>query len=262
MLLADLVPEDPAKLRLSQIDTRWSLVDRAHQGEGDVAAAARSELMIRYAGAVHHYLLRVSRDPEDAADLTQEFSLRFLRGDFRRADPKSGRFRNYVKAALLNLLADSRRKRKNQPQPLPGDGEWLADPTSATVEADAAFLECWRNEILRRAWDRLALHEDRTGQPFFTVLRFRSENPTLHSPEIAARLSAILQRSVNAGWVRQNLLRARDRFVDHVRAEVAHSLGNPSRDDLEDEMNDLGLQIYCRPERPLKSAEVQSPDDR
>ena len=68
-----------------------------------------------------------------------------------------------------------------------------------------------------------------------TVLRFRADHPTLRSHEMAGRLSVVLGREVNAGWVRQNLRRARDRFVELIRGEVAHSLGHPSREEVDED---------------------------
>ena len=200
--------DEPRKPSLSQIETRWSLILKAHQGQGDSATTARSELMIRYAGAVHRYLLRVTRDPDLAGDLGQEFALRFLRGDFHRVDPKRGRFRDYVKVAILNLLTDFRRRQRKQPRPLPGDGEALPEPSDDLSELDRQFLDCWRDEILSRAWDRLQRHQDQTGRPFFTVLRFRADHPELRSHEMAARLAEPLGKTVSAGWVRQNLARS------------------------------------------------------
>lgn len=244
---------------LSQIETRWSLVARAHRDEGDAANRARCELMVRYAGAVHRYLLRVARDPEVAADLTQEFALKFLRGDFRHSDPGRGRFRDYVKAAVHNLLADFRRRQKNQPRPLPAGGEWVDAPSGTPGGLDAEFLDCWRDEILNRAWDRLARHQDRTGRPFFTVLHFRAEHPALRSHEMAGRLADVLGKRVTAGWVRQNLLRARERFAEFARDEVSLSLGNPTDEALDEEMIDLGLWPYCRTGRVSRGATADRP---
>src|SRR5437867_9487672 len=90
--------------RLSKIATLWTVVFRAHEGGADSAQEARNRLMLRYSGAVYRYLLGAVRDPEAAGDLCQEFALRFLRGDFRRAAPERGRFRDYVKSALINLV--------------------------------------------------------------------------------------------------------------------------------------------------------------
>ena len=83
--------------RLSRIATRWTAVFRAHGDAPTQAEAARHRLMLHYSGAVYRYLLGAVRDPDVAADLCQEFAVRFLRGDFRRADPGRGRFRDYLK---------------------------------------------------------------------------------------------------------------------------------------------------------------------
>ena len=242
--------ENSAKSNLSNIETSWSLLFRAHRGDGDATFSAQHELVERYAGAVYRYLLRVTHDPEIAADLTQEFALRFLRGDFHKADPQRGLFRNYVKSAVLNLLTDTLRKKKKHPVPLPGDGDALSDPTqeSFELEIDREFLECLRDEILSRAWEQLARQQEMQGQPFHTVLRFRAENPTLRSQEMAERLSAVLGREVTSNWVRQNLRRAREKFIAFVEAEVAHSLGSISKEERNEEMRTLGLWEYCRQE--------------
>src|SRR5690606_22273269 len=95
---------------LSRISTEWDLVFQAHSGPPEEVTAAQSKLMSRYAGAVHRYLLGALRDPDTAAELDQEFALRFLRGDFHRADPSRGRFRDFIKRALRNLMVDHLRK--------------------------------------------------------------------------------------------------------------------------------------------------------
>ena len=73
--------------RLSRIATQWSAVIAAHAGPPDAAEAVRNRLLLRYTGPVYRYLLGAVRDPDAAADLCQEFAVRFLRGDFRRAGP-------------------------------------------------------------------------------------------------------------------------------------------------------------------------------
>src|SRR5689334_15571752 len=99
--------------RLSRISTLWSAMAQAHQGPADEAAAAQRLLLERYAGAAYRYLLAAAGDAAD--DLFQEFALRFLRGDFRRADPRRGRFRDYLKAALIHLAHDHGRAQARRP---------------------------------------------------------------------------------------------------------------------------------------------------
>jgi RNA polymerase sigma factor (sigma-70 family) len=142
---------DPAGPRshLTRISTPWTLVRRAHGGAGDCAAHAQRLLLQRYCGAAYRYLRGALRDEEATLDLLQEFVLRFLRGDFRRADPGSGRFRDYLKAALIYLVADYHRQQRAQPRPLPADiDEQAVAPDGA--ESEATFLQSWREELINR----------------------------------------------------------------------------------------------------------------
>lgn len=246
----DPLDADDLPQHLSQIETRWSMVFQAHEDEVDAALAAQRQLMERYGGAVHRYLLSITRDPEAAADLAQDFAVRFLRGDFRRANPRRGRFRDFVKTAVMNLAIDAHRRRKRtRPRSLPDDGLDPAAPPEEPADLDQQFYKCWRDELLNCAWEGLAKHEQQTGQPYHTVLRFRAANPELRSPEMAERLTALLGKPVNAGWVRQALHRARERFVELLLEEVAHSLGTPTEDEIDDELLNLDLWSYCRPAR-------------
>jgi RNA polymerase sigma factor (sigma-70 family) len=238
--------DDP---HLSQIQTSWTALHAAHCGPPDAAAAARAELLARYGGAVGRYLRAATGDPDVAADLAQEFALRFLRGDFKNADRDRGRFRDYLKRAVRNLMRDRHRRRRAGPVPLPGDAAEPADPDPAPADFDAQFLAGWREEVLARAWDALAREQAPDGAPYHDVLRFRAEHPELHSPEMAARLSAALGRPVTAVWVRHVLLRARARFVAALVAEVVGSLADPGEDRVQEELAELGLLGYCRPAR-------------
>jgi RNA polymerase sigma factor (sigma-70 family) len=243
------VDEEKECLHLSEIQTQWGMVFQAHQGSADESIAAQEALMRRYGGAVHRYLLGITRDPDLAADLTQEFALRFLRGDFRRADPRLGRFRNFIKTAVLNLVVDHHRRKRTRPQTFGADVPEPSSPAPDFSELDQRFVDCWREELLERAWSDLGSHQDRTGQPFYTVLRLRADHPDLHSPEMADRLTERLGKPVNAGWVRQTLFRAREKFIGLILEEVARSLGRPTTEQLDEELMDLGLWDYCRANR-------------
>jgi RNA polymerase sigma factor (sigma-70 family) len=233
--------------RLSRISTQWSLIFQAHEGTASAERAARQALMQRYCGAVYRYLLGITRDPDAADDLAQEFAIRFLRGDFQRADPGRGRFRDFLKAALRHLVVDHHRRKRAEPGRVAVDDvspDALAEPPA---EPDDGFLETWREELLARAWEGLVEVERRTGQPYHAVLRLRAEQPELRSAQMAERLSAVLGRPLTAVGVRQTLHRARDQFADLLLEEVARSLPRPTREALEEELVELKLLEYCRP---------------
>ena len=75
------------------------------------------------------YLGRALGDPEAADEVFQEFALRLLRGDLRRADPERGRFRDLVKTAVFHLIVDHRRRQQARPRPL--DPEVIAATCTA-----------------------------------------------------------------------------------------------------------------------------------
>ena len=229
---------------LNRITTEWNLVFLAHQGTPGQITDAQKQLMSRYAGAVHRYLLAIVRDPDTAAELNQEFALRFLRGDFHRADPARGRFRDFLKRALRNLMIDYHRRQQRAPLSL--DTQSDSAPVSEPPNLDAQFLSSWRKEILDRAWKELEQYQIKTRRPYYAVLRLRADHPDLHSPELAEKLSTQLGKPIGAGWVRQNLHLARQLFAEYVLDEVAGSLTDPNSENVEEELGDLKLLDHCR----------------
>jgi RNA polymerase sigma-70 factor (ECF subfamily) len=198
-------------------------------------------LVQRYNGAVFRYLLGAVRDADVAADLTQEFALRFVRGDFRRADPQRGRFRDYLKASLVNLVNDYHRARQAWPRPLAGGAEPVAPPAD-TMDAEADFLKSWREELLDRAWDALS-----EAQPdYYAVLLFRVENPDASSTQMADQLSTRLGKPLMSAWIRKALQRAHERYADLLLNEVAGSLETASEEELRHELKELDLLRFCR----------------
>ncbi len=233
--------------RLNQIATLWTLVRRAHDGADPTASTAQSELIARYGGAIRRYLLGAVRDADLADELFQEFSLRFVKGDLRKADPERGRFRDYVKGVLAHLIADHHnRRQRTGANTLTAAAEPFVDsPPDAEIEKE--LLENWRDELLARAWANLAEVERSTGQPFYSVLRFRADHPESRSPDLAAQLAEQLNRPLSATSVRQLLHRARERFSELLLDDVAQSIGTPTPEAIEDELRELGLLEYCQP---------------
>lgn len=222
--------------RLSRIETQWTAVLRAHGQSVDGAKSARDRLLVRYSGAVYRYLLGAVRDPDAAADLCQEFAVKFLRGDFRRVAPQRGRFRDYVKRALVNLANDHHRARQAGPRPLE------IDAAAPELPSEDDFVGGWRQSILDQTWKALA--ED--NPTFHAVLALRIEHPDLPSGEMADRLTARLGKPMSAENVRKSLQRAHGKFAELLLDQVADSLDEPTFGDLEGELEALDLLRYCR----------------
>lgn len=231
---------------LSQIQTLWSMVERAH-GDHTNVQSAQQTLLDRYGGAIRRYALAALRDEDAADEVCQEFALKFVRGDFRGADPGKGRFRAFVKTIVYRLIVDFQRRQKK----LDREGQMhsnLGEPALAGgQDEDALFQASWRDELLARCWGRLAEYECTSGKPYHTVLRYRVEHPEARSPELAEGLSQALGKSINAGAVRVMLHRSRDAFADLLLEEVTNSLADSSLNAAEEELIELDLLDYCKP---------------
>ncbi|MBA3315916.1 MAG: hypothetical protein M3552_06150 [Planctomycetota bacterium] len=232
---------------LSRIETLWSVVRRANTPEGTRAAEAQEELLDRYGGAIRRYLHACLRDRDAADEVFQEFSLRFVRGDFRSADPEKGRFRSFVKTIIYRLMMDHHRKAARG-----GGAQALAfDPAESEGHdtsdcGDELFLSSWRDELLSRTWSSLEDHERTSGSAYYTALRLRVEEPDLRSAQLAERLTQRLGKPMTPEAVRVLVHRARERFAELMIGAVAESIEDDSPDAIEDELIDLRLLEYCR----------------
>lgn len=232
---------------LSRIETLWSVVRRANTPDGTSAAEAQEELLERYGGAIRRYLHACLRDRDAADEIFQEFSLRFVRGDFSGADPEKGRFRSFVKTIIYRLMMDHHRKaaRGGKPQALAFDPAESEGHDSSDC-GDELFLSSWRDELLAKAWSSLEEYEQTNGSPYYTALRLRVEQPDLRSAQLAERLTVRLGKPMTAEAVRVLVHRARDRFAECLITAVAESIDDDSADAIEEELIDLRLLEYCR----------------
>lgn len=236
--------------RLSQISTLWSLVCQAHQGKDEVASEAQLRLLQRYGGAVRRYLLGGLRDADAAEELSQEFALRFIRGDFHKVTPARGRFRNYVKAVLFRMVASFHREQKGKPLSFSETQELPS--LDISPEQEQAFQESWRAELLSRAWTVLADREKQGGRPNHTVLQLRLVHPQeeMTSARFAELLGGRLGKEITAAHARKLLQRARAEFARLLLEDVRESLEEPTPETLEQELRLLGLWTYCQPALP------------
>jgi RNA polymerase sigma factor (sigma-70 family) len=238
----ETVDKDP---RLSQLSTQWSMLTDAY----DVSTAEFDRALqfqtLRYLGAVHRYFLKTVRDPDVVQDLNQEFATRFLAGSFLKYDPKLGRFRDYIKRAVRNLMLDFHRRRGKARQI---ESKWERSIVDETADAaDETFIEAWRSEILDRAWTALEDLQRRTRVPYHTILKHRAMHPSQTSEQMAKQLGTVLGQPLSPGALRQRLQHARERWVGFMIDEVKTSLGTSKRSAVEEELGDLRLLHLCKP---------------
>ena len=100
----------PKTTRAHFTETRWSKLFAARIAASSERCAIHDFLIRRYWKPVYCYLRRSGCGEEDARDYVQEFFAACLRNDFfDKADPKLGRFRNFLLSALKHFVANARR---------------------------------------------------------------------------------------------------------------------------------------------------------
>ena len=200
-------------------------------------------MLKRYGRCVYRYLLGATRNPDSADELSQEFAFRFIRGDLKHAHPTKGRFRDYLRVALRNLVNDYFRRRAIDAK-VNTYGKTIEFKDYPFEMLESQFKESWRREVIQLTWNALESLEQQKQNYYFTVLRFRAENSQLNSTQIAAKLSLELDSEITPEWVRQKLHRARQKFgallIDEVRKTVSDA--NPER--LNEELAELKLLEY------------------
>jgi RNA polymerase sigma-70 factor (ECF subfamily) len=112
---------------------------------------------------------------------------------------------------------------------------------------EQSFVAEWKQELLNRAWQALEEADGQSGQLYYTVLRWRAENPKTRAGQLAEELQARLDRPYTEAGIRQTLHRAREKFAELLLAEVRRSLDGAGQEQVEQELMDLGLHSYCRP---------------
>jgi RNA polymerase sigma-70 factor (ECF subfamily) len=235
-------------LRLSRIDTLWSVVRQANTTDAARARQAQEALLDRYGGAIRRYLLGSLRNEDAADEVFQEFSLKLVSGAFQKADANFGRFRSFLKTTLFHLIVDyQRRGKRNAAQTLTGDAPDRPPPEDRLAEEDAAWTRSWREELLAKGWAALSKVEQSTGTPYYTVLRYRSEHPDDRSQDIAAALNGKVKKPLNSTSVRVLIHRGRELLADQVLDLVLDSIDNASLEECEQELIDLNLLEYCKP---------------
>jgi DNA-directed RNA polymerase specialized sigma24 family protein len=220
----------PAR-RLDQISTYWPAL-------GDPV-----QFTLRYAPAIERYLYALLRDPHEVEEALQDFLVRGLeRGFVRPGGPLSGRFRDYLKAAVRNAAIDRLRQRR---LPQQGDLDLTEVPGDEAEEADRRWVEQWRQCVLGRVWEALHAQQKRSaGNLFHLALRLAVEHPEEDSAALAARASAQSGQALSAEAFRKQLSRARRRFAELLVEEVRRTLQDSGRDRVEEELAALGLLSY------------------
>lgn len=229
-------------LNLEDISTHWSLLKDAGGDETWQTETARHALVLRYMHAIRRYVSAIVRDDDSADELTQEFAVRLLQGDFGNARLERGRFRDLLKTAIRNMARNRWKYEKlracfaTDPNTLPED------------DSDDEWVKAWRQTLIDLTWEALAAWERRQEDSIgCTLLKLRVDNPDAAISDIQKRLHEKTDREYSAAAVRTQLHRARVRFTQLLIEEISRGLHKSTPELVDAELSVLRLKEYTRP---------------
>lgn len=209
--------------------TAWTVVLEAQDPSSPERRARLERLASLYWRPVRNHLrMQWSLAADDAADLTQEFFLRFLEDDFLKgAAPERGRFRTFLKMKLRDLVIDDLRKRTalkrgGSAKFVPIDSEGAQEPRWKGLQPDEAFDREWAACLMSESIRALetALKSEGNENVFQALQHCVLLKPAKSYRDCAALLG------VKESDVRNYVFRARTLLREtvrrHVRESVAH----------------------------------------
>jgi RNA polymerase sigma-70 factor (ECF subfamily) len=230
--------------------TRWSLILTSTDGGTDdqKARQALSELCRLYWRPIFSFVCRRGHSAEDAQDLTQDFFLMMLEGNWlKNADPTRGRFRSLLLKSLQNFLNDAAskkhaHKRGGETQFVSWD-DWMAEaPSQLTVSTQA--LESWPAErlfdlrwaatVVEHALQRLREECESHGR----LRAFEALRPCLGAEREEVSYPTLSQTlGVPETTVKRLVHQLRQRYRSLLRDEVAETVADPA--EVDDEIRHL-----------------------
>jgi RNA polymerase sigma factor (sigma-70 family) len=224
--------------------TRWDIVSAAAKTGAEGADSALEQLCLIYWRPLYAFVRRRGHQPCDAKDLTQAFFVRLLQHDFLRAvDPRKGKFRSFLLAALEHFMAKEWRRAHAQKR---GGGiiftpleEMVAEQeyqqaSTRVLSPEQLYDRQWALTLLQQvlAGLRQEYVTQGNGSLFDAIKAYLTLAKNEHRyAELAAatgKTEAALKMAVS---------RLRKRYGEALRAEIARTVSGP--DEVEEEMRAL-----------------------
>jgi RNA polymerase sigma factor (sigma-70 family) len=249
--------------------TRLSVVERTRSVDEQTRQVALATIIEAYWKPVYKYLrVKWSLDPDDAADLTQEFFTSTLEKEVvEKYDPARARFRTYLRLCLDGFASNARKAERRLKRgggvtivPLDfetAEGEISSHEPAVGADVDELFYREWVRALLERSVADLRRYTEEVGRPqMFAVFErydLVGENDTRPTYTDIAR-----ELNLTAATVTNHLAAMRRQFrtivLERLReltsseeeweAEAARLLGGPSTRD----------RVEGRPNRSLRTS--------
>jgi RNA polymerase sigma-70 factor (ECF subfamily) len=228
--------------------TRWTLVGRAGGSDVDAQPIAIAELVRMYSPALRAHLLQSLRYDEDRADdllqgfLADKVLQQRLIG---HADPKRGRFRTFLLAALDRYVVDAHRHRAARKRSPRGDmfdiddhRDTLASRNGTGASTDAFDL-AWAREVLGEVLSTMRAQCEQTNRlDLWDVFEARYLKPAIEDVEPEPHESIAKRLNLESPKTAANLLVNAKRQFTRVFKQVVKRYA-ASEAEVRDEVADL-----------------------
>jgi RNA polymerase sigma-70 factor (ECF subfamily) len=230
--------------------TRWSVVLAAVSPSSPKYQQALSTLCQTYWFPLYAYLRRHGCDTHQAEDCTQAFFAQMLeKHSLRLADPKGGKFRSYLLAALKHFLADERDRVQAQKR---GGGQRIfsldfenAEDLYGLEPADQLsperlFEKSWALVVLQKVMARLgaesaSVNKQKVFEHLITYLAPAGD--VVPYRDMAAKLN------MTEGAVKVAVHRLRKRYQELLRDEIGQTVA--TEEEIDQELRDLFEVLSC-----------------
>lgn len=223
-------------------NTCWTIVQRASGNELDVETSrALEDICKGYWLPIYAFIRRTGVRPAEAEELTQEFLMRMVDGEYlSKAERERGKLRTFLLACVKHFLSGQRRtnnrlKRGGGQLPISIDQAvaehgYAVDPADE-LTPDTLFERRWAMSLMNQVMAGLAEQMENEGRrPLYDALL-----PFTHLEAKPTSIAEAAEKlGMNEAAVKMAISRLRQRLRDRLREAVAETLG--PGEDLEAEM--------------------------
>src|SRR5882762_3593507 len=229
--------------------TRWTLVIAAADPQRKEARSALVSLCENYWYPLYAYLRRRGYPADQAQDLTQEFFIRVLEGQYLdRADQEKGRFRSFLLTSLKFFVADEQDRQRAakrgggalvQLEFSSGEERYQREPAHDETP-ERIFERRWALSMLERVTGRLRDEFVRHGRPE----HFERLKVFLLGQSDAPYAALAREMNTSEGALKVAIHRLRKRYRELFRQEIADTVADPA--EVESELRFLAAVLTRR----------------
>ena len=231
---------DPKSPGACFVSTRWTIVLSAGDPHSPHAATALEALCRAYWYPLYAYVRRRGYSTADAQDLTQEFFVQLLEHNWvAYADRHKGRFRSFLLVAMKRFLANewdkaNTLKRGGGVRLIPlqmdnAESRYAQEPAD-TATPEQAFEKQWALALLDSVLIQLRENYVQDGK----AKLFDTLKPCLIGDRAQQPYAVLaVNLGMTEGAVKTAVCRLRERYREHLKVEIAHTVASPAEVDEE-----------------------------